>query len=64
MKNLWKEIYAALEIKHVAFKMYKKDDNNVFEFLNNKIVLSDNSVSINGSEYDSVQHVVSFIKNY
>ena len=66
MKNLWKEIYAALEIKHITFKMYKgNNDEIVFEFMNNKITLSDNdNISINNTEYSSVQDAVSFIKNY
>lgn len=66
MKYLWKEVYAALEIKHIAFKMYKgNNDEVVFEFMNNKIILSDNdNITINDTEYNSVQHAVSFIKNY
>lgn len=66
MKHLWKEVYAALEVKHIAFKMYKgNNDEVVFEFMNNKIVLSDNdNIAINNTEYSSVQDAVSFIKNY
>jgi hypothetical protein len=66
MKYLWKEVYAALEVKHIAFKMYKgNNDEVIFEFMNNKIVLSDNdSITINDTKYNSVQHAVSFIKNY
>lgn len=64
MKYLWKEVYAALEVKHIAFKLYKENNNDIFEFMNNKIVLSNDNITVNDIEYNSVQDVVSFIKNY
>lgn len=64
MKYLWKEVYAALEVKHIAFKLYKENNNDIFEFMNNKIVLSNDNITVNDIEYNSIQDVVSFIKNY
>lgn len=64
MKYLWKEVYAALEVKHIAFKLYKENNNDIFEFMNNKIILSNDNIIINDIEYNSIQDAVSFIKNY
>ena len=64
MKYLWKEVYAALEVKHIAFKLYKENNNDIYEFMNNKIVLSNDNITVNDIEYNSIQDVVSFIKNY
>lgn len=64
MKNLWKEVYAALEIKHIAFKMYMKNNHEIFEFFNNKIELAEEEILVNEVSYKSIQDVVSFIQNY
>ena len=62
--NAHKTIYASLMVKKVPFTMFKENNNDVFTFGNNKIVLLEESITVNGTNYNDVNDVVKFIKNY
>ena len=63
MMNSWKDVYAALEIVHIPFKMYKKGDYNVFEFKGNLVELSDTECKMNYVN-TTVENVVAKIKQF
>jgi hypothetical protein len=61
--NNWKNVYAALEIAHIPFKMYKKGDYTVFEFKGNLVELSDAECKMNYVN-TTVENVANKIKQF
>jgi len=61
--NNWKNVYAALEIAHIPFKMYKKGDYTVFEFKGNLVELSDTECKMNYVN-TTVENVANKIKQF
>lgn len=61
--NNWKDVYAALEIVHIPFKMYKKGEYTVFEFKGNLVELSDTECKMNYVN-TTVENVANKIKQF
>lgn len=57
-----KTIYAALHIKQVPFKMYKKDEYDAFAFCGNELVIKEKYVEINYLKYETITDVIKFIQ--
>lgn len=57
-----KTIYAALHVKQVPFKMYKKDDCDAFAFCGNELVMKEDVIEINYLKYDNITDVIKFIQ--
>lgn len=57
-----KVVYASFDIKKVPFTMLKEDDNDVFLYNNNKIVITDNEIFVNNESFTNVNDVVKIIK--
>lgn len=64
-EKLCKMIYAALEIKHVPFTMYKTNEGEttIFIFKDNKVEVTDEEIKLNGYNLESVYNVITTIKS-
>lgn len=61
-EKIIKMIYAALEIKHVAFSMYKKDSSTFFIFDGEIIEICNGIVYHNAKRLDDVNDALKAIK--
>mgnify|MGYP003295257791 FL=1 len=50
-------VYAALELKHLAFKMYKNGDSTFFMFDGNIIEVNDSRVYFNAEKMENLNDV-------
>lgn len=57
-----KNIYAALHIKQVPFKMYLKDGYNAFAFCGNELIMKEEEIIINYNSYNNITDVIKFIQ--
>lgn len=63
MKHEFKNVYAALFVKQIPFTIFKENDNDVFKFKGNKLVLTNHNMTINDVEYFDVKQVIEFIQH-
>lgn len=64
-EKLCKMIYAALEIKHIPFTMYKDNDGDttIFVFKDNKVEVANEEIKLNGYNLESIYNVIMTIKS-
>ena len=58
-----KMVYGALELKHIAFKMYKKDDSTFFMFDGNIIEVNDSRVYFNAESMENLNDVLKALRD-
>lgn len=61
-EKIIKMIYAALEIKHVAFTMYQKDNSTFFIFNGEIIEICNEIIYYNAERLDDVNDALKAIK--
>jgi hypothetical protein len=61
-EKIIKMIYAALEIKHVAFTMYKKDNSTFFIFDGEIIEICNEVIYHNAKRLDDINDALKAIK--
>lgn len=57
-----KMVYGALELKHIAFTMYKRDDSTFFMFDGNIIEINNSRVYYNTEQMNNLNDVLKAIK--
>lgn len=58
-----KMVYGALELKHIAFKMYKRDESTFFMFDGNIIEVNDSRVYYNTERMNNLNDVLKAIRD-
>lgn len=61
-EKIIKMIYTALEIKHVPFTMYKKDNSTFFIFYGDIIEICDEKIYYNARRLDDINDTLKTIK--
>jgi hypothetical protein len=61
-EKIIKMIYAALEVKHVAFTMYKKDNSTFFIFDGEIIEICNEIIYHNAKRLDDINDAIKAIK--
>ena len=56
-------VYGALELKHIAFTMYKRDDSTFFMFDGNIIEVNDSRVYYNTERMNNLNDVLKAIRD-
>lgn len=58
-----KMVYGALELKHIAFTMYKKDESTFFMFDGNIIEVNNSKVYYNAERMNNLNDVLKAIRD-
>ena len=61
-ETIIKMVYGALELKHIAFKMYKNGDSTFFIFDGNIIEVNNHRVYFNAESMENLNDILKAIK--